>query len=104
MTPEQPWLTTAEVATQLQVSQSTVRRWVYDHRLRGARVGKRWLIADPARSELTLEQAAALLRSHPDTVRRWLASGRLIGTRRGGRWSIRRDDLVAAIERGATRG
>ena len=103
MVPEHHWLTTAEYATRMRVSPSTVRRWLLEERVRGARIGKRWLIPDPARTELTIEQAATMLRSHPDTVRRWLASGRLPGSRRGGRWFIRRDDLVAAIEGGVDR-
>lgn len=98
MVPEHQWLTTAEIAARMQVSPSTVRRWLQEDRLHGARIGKRWLIPDPARSELTVEQAARMLRAHPDTVRRWLTSGRLTGTRRGGRWHIRWDALVAAVE------
>jgi len=86
----------------MQVSPSTVRRWVHDDRLRGARIGRRWLIPDPAHLELTVDEAAEMLRAHPATVRRWLATGRVHGTRRGRRWYIRRDDLVAAIERGNT--
>lgn len=85
----------------MRVSPSTVRRWLHEDRLHGARIGRRWLIPDPARSELTVEEAAEMLRAHPATVRRWLASGRLHGTRRGRRWYVRRDDLVSAIERAA---
>jgi excisionase family DNA binding protein len=103
MTPEYPWLTTTELASRLHVSPSTVRRRLHDNQLRGARIGRRWLIPDPAHSELTVGEAADMLRSHPATVRRWLASGRLKGTRRRGRWVIRREDLVAAIETGVTR-
>lgn len=99
MTPEYPWLTTNEIASRMQVSPATVRRWLHAKRLRGSRIGKRWLIPDPERSELSVAEAARLLRSHPRTVQRWVASGRLPAERRDGRWVIRRADLVAAIER-----
>ena len=47
---EDPWLTLAEVATELRVNPSTVRLWVSQGELRASRAGRRkWLVR---RSEL----------------------------------------------------
>jgi excisionase family DNA binding protein len=47
---EDPWLTLAEIATELRVNPSTVRLWVSQGQLRASRAGRRkWLVR---RSEL----------------------------------------------------
>jgi excisionase family DNA binding protein len=96
---EHRWMTTHEIAEQMGVSPSTVRRWLQMRRLRGRRIGKRWLVPPQARVEVTPQEAAELLRVQPDTVRRWLADGKLPGRRAGRRWHIPRDEMIALIER-----
>ena len=92
------WMTTDEIAVQMGVSPSTVRRWLKTKRLRGRRIGRRWLVPRQEQIELTPQEAAALLRVAPDTVRRWLAEGKVPGRQTGGRWYIPRDEMIALVE------
>lgn len=92
------WMTTEEIASQYGVSASTVRRWLQERRLRGTRIGKRWLIPQIEGTDLTPEQAAPLLRVSPETVRRWAHDGKLVARREGRRWFIPRDQLIIAVE------
>jgi excisionase family DNA binding protein len=92
------WMTTEEIAAQMGVSPSTVRRWLKQNRLRGRRIGKRWLVPEQERVELTPQEAAELLRVAPDTVRRWLAEGKVPGRHDGRRWRIPRDQIISLIE------
>lgn len=41
---EPSWLTVADVAGELMVTEQTVRRWCLDGRLNGKKVGRAWLI------------------------------------------------------------
>ena len=95
---EHRWLTTQEIADQMGVSPSTVRRWLKENRLHGRRIGKRWLVPPQERIELTPQEAAELLRVAPDTVRRWLAEGKVPGRQEGRRWHIPRDEMIALVE------
>ena len=95
---EHRWMTTEELAERLGVSPSTIRRRLKAKRLRGRRIGKRWLIPEQERVELTPQEAAELLRVAPGTVRRWLAEGKVPGHRDGRRWQIPRDEMIAMIE------
>ena len=49
-TPEDPWLTLAEIAEELRMSPATIRSWVSNGTLRAMRPGKRKLLV--RRSEL----------------------------------------------------
>lgn len=104
MTPEHRWMTTDEVAAELGVSSSTVRRWLREQKIEGQRIGKRWLVPQPKNVELTLAQTAQLVRAHPDTVRRWLAEGKLPGRRDGNRWSVPQAGVIELIEGTSTTG
>lgn len=92
------WLTTQEIAVQMGVSASTVRRWLKERRLHGRRIGKRWLVPPQDEIVLTPQEAAELLRVAPGTVRRWLAEGRVPGRQIGRRWEIPRDEMIAVVE------
>ena len=94
MATAQRWMTTGEVADQLGVSPSTIRRWLKEDRLPGNKIGTRWLIQRPIAAELTAE----LLRAHPDTMRRWLAEGKLPGRRAGREWRIPHAKVIALVE------
>ena len=96
---EHRWMTTQEIAEQMDVSPSTVRRWLKDGNLQGRRIGKRWLIPPQERVELTPQEAAQMLRVAPGTVRRWLAEGKVPGRQTGRRWHIPRDEMIAMVER-----
>ena len=96
---EHRWMTTEEIAVQMGVSTSTVRRWLKANRLHGRRIGKRWLVPPQERVELTPQEAAELLRVAPDTVRRWLADGKVPGRQVNRRWQIPRDEMIALVER-----
>jgi excisionase family DNA binding protein len=96
---EHRWMTTEEIAVQMGVSPSTVRRWLANKRLHGRRIGKRWLVPPQDQVELTPQEAAAMLRVAPDTVRRWLAEGKVPGRQVGRRWQIPRDEMIALVER-----
>jgi excisionase family DNA binding protein len=98
------WKTTDEVAIQLGVSESTVRRWLRQDKLEGQRIGRRWLVPEQPDTELTVVEAAALVRAHPDTVRRWLAEGKLPGRRIGREWRIPKTDLINLIEQPTSTG
>jgi excisionase family DNA binding protein len=104
MTPEHRWLTTDEVAENLGVSRSTVRRWLREEKLAGHRIGKRWLVPRPKDTELTVVETAHLLRSHPDTVRRWLVDGKLPGRRSGKQWRIPQAHVVELVEGSSATG
>jgi len=97
---EHRWMTTQEIAEEMGVSPSTIRRWLKDGRLQGRRIGRRWLVPPQERVELTPQEAAEMLRVAPDTVRRWLAEGKVPGRQQGRRWHIPRDEMIALIERG----
>ena len=98
MAPEHRWMTTDEVAADLGVSRSTVRRWLREQKLDGQRIGKRWLVPQPRDVELTLAQTAQLVRAHPDTVRRWIVQGKLPGKRSGKQWLVPQADVIRIIE------
>lgn len=95
---EHRWMTTEEIAVQMGVSPSTVRRWLQTNRLQGRRIGKRWLVPPQDRVLLTPQEAAELLRVAPGTVRRWLAEGKVPGRQVGRRWQIPRDEMIALVE------
>lgn len=104
MTPIHRWKTTEEVAEQLGVSESTVRRWLRQEKLEGQRIGRRWLVPEQPDTELTVTEAAALVRAHPDTVRRWLTEGKLPGHRTAREWRIPKAALVNLIEQPTVTG
>lgn len=104
MTPKHRWKTTGEVADQLGVSESTIRRWLREEKLEGERIGRRWLIPEQPDIELTVAEAATLVRAHPDTVRRWLAEGKLPGRRTAREWRIPKADLINLIEHPSVTG
>lgn len=99
MVHEHRWLTTQEIAVQMGVSPSTVRRWLKENRLHGRRIGKRWLVPPQDEIVLTPQEAAELLRVAPGTVRRWLVEGRVPGRQIGRRWQIPRNEMIALVER-----
>ncbi len=95
---EHRWMTTQEIAAEMGVSPSTVRRWLTSERLHGRRIGKRWLVPVQEQIELSPQEAAELLRVAPGTVRRWLAEGKVPGRHDGRRWHIPRDQMIALVE------
>ena len=60
----------------------------------------------PDRDLLTVEQVADYLQMHPETIRKGLRAGELPGVNFGGvaGWRIRREDLVAFIDKRRDRG
>jgi excisionase family DNA binding protein len=42
----EPYLTPKQIAEQLQVTEKTVRTWIYDGRLRAVRAGRFWRIRE----------------------------------------------------------
>ena len=54
-----------------------------------------------ANQTLTTKELADLYRFKPETIRRWFRMGRLRATREGNQLRFRREDVDAAMNRGA---
>lgn len=69
--PKKSYLTTSQVAEQLQVDESTIRRWIVDGRLPATRPGRGYRVnPDDLAELLELSSASAPLTTKPKQQRR----------------------------------
>ena len=106
-------LTTADIATHLQISPRKVRQLIRNHKLPAEKVGTIWIVKagswhSPDSPEedagifdgvlLSTREAADHLNLTPVKIRKMIRSGQLPATEAGRIWVIREGDLVLLLQ------